>query len=314
VTIRNYRPGDEAAQASIYNAATGSLPGCKPATVDDLRRRSQAPDFDSGLWFYAEDGGQIVGYCSAQANGRIGFPWCRPGSERFAEPLFSATLESLRARRLGRAYAAYAASWTTQADFFLAQKFIRAREIVNFVQDLTNLPTLLLQTHAGVSPLEPADIPAIMAMAPELWRDRTAADLRKDWFENPQVPSDSLFAVRSRVDRQPIAVGRLIENPNYADPTKVDATQPCFRLGAFGTEGLTHKPINGLFSLVLPRSRNAMAGALDLLAHAAARHDSTTTRTLAAQASSDTPHLLTFYQSHFQRQASFPVFERVLST
>jgi hypothetical protein len=314
VTIRNYRPGDETAQAAIFNAAAGSLPGCKPASVDDLRRRAQAPSFDPNLWFYADEGGEIVGYCSAQPNGRIGFPWCKPGSERLAEPLLAAALDGLRARGTGRAYAAYAASWTAQADFFLAHEFVRAREIVNFVQELTNLPTLLLQTHAGVSPLEPADIPAVMAMTPELWRDRTAADLRKDWFENPQAPADSLFAVRSRVDREPIAVGRLIENPSYADPTKVDATQPCFRLGAFGTEGLTHKRINGLFSLILPRSRNAMAGALDLLAHAAARHDSSNTRTLAAQASSDTPHLVTFYQSHFQRQASFPVFERTLSS
>jgi hypothetical protein len=313
VTIRNYRPGDETAQAAIFNAVAGSLPGCKPAAVEDLRRRMNGPGFEPGLWFYADEGGRIVGYCTAQANGRIGFPWCEAGSETFADTLFSAAITALRNRGVQRAYAAYSASWTSQADFFLAHEFKRSREIFNFVQELTNLPTLLLQTHAGVTPLQPADIPAIMAMAPELWRDRTVADLRQDWFENPQVPADSLFAVRSRVDGQPIAAGRLIENPTYADPTKVDSTQPCFRLGAFGTEGLTHKRINGLFSLVLPRSRNAMAGAMDLLAHAAARHDSAITKALAAQASSDTPHLVAFYQSHFQKQASFPVFERVLS-
>ena len=109
VTIRNYRPGDETAQAAIFNAAAGSLPGCKPASVDDLRRRTQAPSFDPNLWFYADEGGEIVGYCSAQANGRIGFPWCKPGSERFAEPLFAAAGRSA-CRGLGRAYAAYAAS------------------------------------------------------------------------------------------------------------------------------------------------------------------------------------------------------------
>jgi hypothetical protein len=156
-------------------------------------------------------------------------------------------------------------------------------------------------------------VPAVMAMAPELWRNLSAEDLRREWFENPQAPPSTLFAVRNRVDHQPIAVGRLIENPAFADPAKVDATQPCFRLGAFGTEGMSHKRINGLFSLVLPRSRNAMGSALDLLAHAAAQHDGAVSKCIAAQVPSDAPHLLTFYKSHFQRQASFPVFERTLT-
>jgi hypothetical protein len=313
VSIRRFQAGDEVAQVAIFNTAAGSLPGCKLATVEDLRRRMAAPMADPDLVHVAEDGGKLVGYCSAQTNGRISFPWCLPGHEGQSGPLFEATLAALKQRGVRPAFAAYASSWTAQADFFLAQKFTRAREIVNFIQELTNLPTLLVQSGDSVTPLEPADVPAVMAMAPELWRNQSADVLRREWFENPLAPPSTLFAVRNRVDQQPIAVGRLIENPAYADPAKIDATQPCFRLGAFGTEGMSHKRVNGLFSLVLPRSRNAMGSALDLLAHAAAQHDGAVSKSIAAQVPSDAPHLLTFYKSHFQKQASFPIFERTLT-
>lgn len=313
MAIRRFQPGDEAAQVAVFNAAAGALPGCKPATVEDLRRRQSAPMANPDLVFVAEVENDVVGYCSAQTNGRISFPWCLPDYEQVAGELFESTLHALKQFGVGIAIAAYADSWTAQSDFFLAQKFVRAREMVNFIQELTNLPTLLLQSHDAVSPLMPNDVPAVMAMAPELWRNLSAEDLRREWFENPEAPASSLFAVRNRVDQQPIAVGRLIENPNYADPSKVDSSQPCFRLGAFGTEGMSHKRINGLFSLVLPRTRNAMGSALDLLAHAAAQHDGSISKSIAAQVPSDATHLLTFYKSHFQKQSSFPIFERSLS-
>jgi hypothetical protein len=312
VPIRQFQPGDEVVQAAIFNETASARPGYKPATADDLRRRTRSPSFAAELWLYAVEGGSVVGYCMAQANGRVGYPWCKPGFERFAEPLFEAILAALRARKVPRAYAAYASSWTEQAAFFLGHGFAQKREMVNFIQELTNLPTLLFQSHAAVSPLQPSDVPAILAMAPPLWPGFSAESLRHDWFENPILPPESLFVVRSRMNQHPIAVGRLVENDKYADPAKVDASQPCFRLGAFGTEGLAHKRLNGLFSVVMPADSNGTSGALDLLAHAAAKFDGGGIHSLAAQAPSDVPHLVAFYESHFVRQGSFPVFERSL--
>jgi hypothetical protein len=118
--------------------------------------------------------------------------------------------------------------------------------------------------------------------------------------------------IRSRTDQQPLAAARVIDNPAYADPKAVDATQPCFRLGAFGTEGLAHKRINGLFSLVLPRARSAMAVAHDLLGYAASHLAGSKASAIAAQVPSDSQHLFAFFQSRFRQQASFPVFERSL--
>ena len=45
MTIRTFRPGDDIAQVSIYNEAAASLPKFKPATVDEIRRRTRAADF-----------------------------------------------------------------------------------------------------------------------------------------------------------------------------------------------------------------------------------------------------------------------------
>ena len=42
--IRSYQPGDELAQARIYNTAAGSLPGFKPAKPEEITRRFHAGD------------------------------------------------------------------------------------------------------------------------------------------------------------------------------------------------------------------------------------------------------------------------------
>ena len=90
--IRNYQEGDESRQAAIYNEAAGPLPKFKPTTVEEVRRRCRARDFDPGTRFYAEDGGQVVGYAMFQPNGRVNFPWCLPDHAAAAEPLFEAYL------------------------------------------------------------------------------------------------------------------------------------------------------------------------------------------------------------------------------
>src|SRR5713101_7577577 len=62
VSIRCYEPGDENAQVAIYNEAAGPLPKFKPATLDEVRRRCRAADFDPSTRFYAVEGDRPVGY------------------------------------------------------------------------------------------------------------------------------------------------------------------------------------------------------------------------------------------------------------
>jgi hypothetical protein len=87
---------------------------------------------------------------------------------------------------------------------------------------------------------------------------------------------------------------------------------PCFRLGAFGTEGMTTKRINGLFSFLAADGRDTQPFALDLLGYAAYKLQDTDVETFAAQVPSDAGHLLRFYKQYFQRQGSFPILERPL--
>ena len=53
MTIRTFQPGDELAQAGLFNAAACPLPGFKPAQADDVKRRTRARGFDPAARFFA---------------------------------------------------------------------------------------------------------------------------------------------------------------------------------------------------------------------------------------------------------------------
>jgi hypothetical protein len=312
MTIRTFEPGDEAAQVGIYNEATAELPRFKPATLDEVRRRCRAPDFDPSTRFFALADGRPVGYAGFHANGRVSFPWCRKGHEALAEPLLGHALCQMKARGLTRAFAAYRDDWPTVREFFTKHGFAPAREMVNFVLDLVDMPTPSARASSSISPLTPADVPAVLALGAGVLRSRTAAELEAHLFGNPYFGPESLFALRSRTDGAPLAVGVLIANPAYANPKQVDSAMPCFRLGAFGTEGTQTKRINGLFSFLTGDTRDVAPFALDLLGYASIRLQDTPVETFGAQAPSDAAYLMRFYKQHFRRQGSFPVFEREL--
>jgi hypothetical protein len=307
VTIRNYRPGDEEAQVAIYNEAAGRLPKFKPAQVQDVRRRVQAREFDPSAWFYAVDGTQVVGYATLQPNGRVNYPWCRPGQEAAAEPLFQKVWESLKSRNIKTAFAAYRGDWPPVLEFFDRQGFQRVREMINFVLDLGDMPTPSAKPRNLITPLERADLPAVLRLGAGVLRADTVADLEQHLFHNPYFPAGAAYVLRSRAGAEPLAVGLFIENPAYADPRQVDANMPCFRLGAFGTEGMTTKRINGMFSVLAHAGPNLNPLGLDLVGHAAFRLSRSDIGTFAAQAPSDAVHLVRFYQGHFKRQGSFPI-------
>ena len=105
------------------------------------------------------------------------------------------------------------------------------------------------------------------------------------------------------------AVSLLVLDDRFADPTKIDSSMPCFRLGAFGTERQRHKRVNGLYSCVFVDEHD---GDLLLAASLAAISGKSTLNHLAAQAPSDAPALCAWYDRHFERQGSFPILSRPL--
>jgi hypothetical protein len=311
MAIRTFQPGDETAQVSIYNEAAAALPKFKPATLDEIRRRCYAPDFDPGTRFFAIVDGQPVGYVSFHTNGRVSYPWCRKGHEDQAGPLFERMLQVMQERGLRRAFAAYRGDWPTVHEFFRARDFRLTREMVNYWLDPTDMPTPSARRSYPVTPVAPPDIPAIFALAPEALRVSSPAALEKHLLCNPYFPASSVFALRDRSDSTIVAAAVLVLDPAYTDPRQVDAAMPCFRLGAFGTEGMQTKRINGLLSFVARNEPEFKPMALDLIAHAVFRLHRSEGIALGAQVPSDVPHLAAFYQHHFRRQGSFPIWERV---
>ncbi len=107
--IRTYQPGDDVAQVSIYNEAAADLPKFKAATLDEIRRRARAADYDPSTRFVAVVDRRPVAYAVFQTNGRVSYPWCRKGHETAAQPLFERVLAdhedakpATRLRRLSR--------------------------------------------------------------------------------------------------------------------------------------------------------------------------------------------------------------------
>src|SRR5262249_54474152 len=142
LTIRTFQPGDEAAQAAIYNEAAADLPKFKPATAQEVQRRTRARDLDPAMPFFALDGDRPDGDALLNPNSRVSCRWCLKGQEAHAGPLFRQVLDAMRQRGHRRAFAAYRADWQPVTDFLGANGFTVAHEMVNFVTEILDLPTV----------------------------------------------------------------------------------------------------------------------------------------------------------------------------
>jgi hypothetical protein len=309
--IRTFRPGDDASQVSIYNEAAADLPKFKAATLDEVRRRARAAEYDPSTRFVAVVDGRPVAYAGFHTNGRVSYPWSRKGHDAAAQTLFERVLRAMKERGLARAFAAYRADWPVQQEFFQKNGFQTRREMVNFTLDLVDMPTPMARPSSTVGPATPDDIPAILEFGANILLVHDRAALEMYLFHNPYFPADSVFVLRNRAGA-PLAAGLLVANPQYANSLQVDAAMPCFRLGAFGTEVMQTKRINGLFSFLAPDGRDVNPMALDLLGYAAYKLRDSDVDTFGAQVPSDAGHLLRFYKQYFQRQASFPILDRPL--
>ncbi|MBN9520002.1 hypothetical protein J0H58_15990 [bacterium] len=313
MTVRTFQPGDERTQAALYNGAAFALPGFKPATEDDVRRRTRARGFDPGSRFYAVENDQVVGYCVLEADqGRIGYPWCLKGYEAAVEELFVAALTAARERGLRKLLTAYRRDWDAVLGFFAARGFQKARDVVNYAADPVDLPTIADRGGKLVRRLTRADIPLLAEMGRGVIRVPDE-QLERYVFASPYFPAESFLVVDGAHGTGPVAVGVGLDNPNWADVKKVDPLAPCFRMGAFGTEGLNSKRVNGLFSYVVIKPEHALPAGLALLAEINQELTEGSVATLAAQCPTDAPHLLNFYARYFKEQGRFPVLELELT-
>lgn len=312
MNIRPFQPGDEVIQAGLYNVAAFSLPGFKPATAEEVKRRTRGRGYNPKSRFYAEVNGQVVGYCTLEPEqGRISFPWCKMGFEAAAPLLFNAAEEAARSIGLTSIFAAYRRDWNPVLQFFLDHGFQLVRHMVNYWTDPVDLPTRVTRSKLPIDRLKPDDVPALAAMGAGIIR-LSEDKLEQYLFSNPYFPVEAFLVLRDRDGKTPIAIGVGLESGTYADVKKVDPLAPCFRLGAFGTEGLNTKRVNGLFSYVVADPANALTAGLALLSEASQEMTEETVTALAAQCPSTAPHLLNFYSRYFKEQGRFPILEKQL--
>jgi len=311
--IRNYRPGDEEVQARIYNTAAGPLPAFKPATTLEVARRYPPGDPDAGSRFYALDGpdGAVVGYALFNPSGRVSYPWCLPGAEGARGLLLDAVLTALGDRGIAEATAAYRSDWSPVLDFFDGRGFRPARDMVNFLAEIADLPGTPVPKGVGFGPVGRDDLPRIVALGRSLIDGDDFGRLAASLWDNPWYGSESLFALRADGGRGPVAGAAVaVTRDGYADPARLDAAMPCFRLGAFGTERERHKRINGMVSFLFDDEATGEA----LLAEAARRLAAAGLVHAAAQAPTDRGDLIAFYERHFRRQGAFPILSLHLPT
>lgn len=311
MNIRTFQPGDEVAQAALFNVSAFALPGFKAATADDVKKRTRARGFDPTARFYAEVGGQLVGYCALEPDqSRISFPWCKKGHEAAAGPLFDAALASARARGLTKVFAAYRRDWHPVLQFLTDRGFAVAREIINYWADPVDLPTLVNRSRLPIDRLRREDVPAVAAMGRGIIR-LPDDKLESYFFANPYFPAEAVLVLRAP-DSSPKAVAIGLESSTYADVKRVDPLAPCFRLGAFGSEGLNVKRVNGLFSYLVASPQESLTAGLALLSEASQEMTDGTVTALAGQCPSDAPHLVGFYTRYFKEHGRFPMLEKVL--
>jgi hypothetical protein len=308
--IRCHLPGDEVAQVRIYNQAAGGLPGFKPGTPEEVARR-YAADPDSASRFYAVEGGDLVGYAVFGPNGRVSYPWCLPGAEAWREPLLEAVLAAMRERDLAAARAVYRADWSPVLEFFRQHEFVESHRMINYVADVSQLPARgQLPSDRVIVPLKTEEIPRLIGLGRSVFPEGDPAAIERFYGDNPfHEFAESLVALKDAGNGELRGAGVLVVNDRFADPTKIDAAMPCFRLGALGTERERHKRVNGLFSAVFA---DAIAGESLLSWLVATRARPAGLTHLAAQVPSNAPDLCDWYDRFFQRQGSFPILERRL--
>jgi hypothetical protein len=150
-----------------------------------------------------------------------------------------------------------------------------------------------------------------VALAPSLFSGTDAQAIeRYFWNHSFYRFPENLYVLKESNSGEILGAYVLVIDDRFADPTKIDAAMPCFRLGVFGTERQRHKRVNGLFSCVFA---DQDAGELMMkLEPVWSRASAAGLTHIAAQAPSDVPAVCALYDLYLQRQGTFPILARPL--
>ncbi len=312
-TIRSFTTGDDAARVGIFNEAAAGLPKFKPATLDEIRRRTHGRDFDPA------DAVLRRGQRAA-----AGIRYVSDQRARFASP-GAARAANASPNRCSSASSGDEDSWS-QAHLRRLSRRLDGQTTSSWPMASATRTTWSTSywTWPTCRRLRPATAPGISAAdarmtyppwlplcrtrwALPIWRPWNATSCTTRTF-HPMPPS----SLRGKTEGQLAAAGILIVNPAYADPTQVDCGH-----AVFPARGVRHRrnddeahqwPVQ-FPDAGRPRCQPARPRPARLCLADAGDTD---VSTVAAQVSSAVPHLLRFYERYFRKQGSFPIFEREL--
>jgi hypothetical protein len=198
-------------------------------------------------------------------------------------------------------------------DFLRGHQFIQIRSMINYVAEKSRLPVLdRLPATRLVTNLKRDELPDLATLMPASFGKVDVATLGRFFWENPFYAfPDHLLALKDADSGNLRGISLMVLDDRFADPTKIDSSMPCFRLGAFGTETQRHKRVNGLYSCLFV---DEVDGDLLLAASLASISGKFTLNYFAAQAPDDAPALCAWYDRHFEHQGSFPILSRPLSS
>ena len=307
--IRTYQPGDEQAQARIYNAAAGSLPAFKPASPEEIARRYQGDDADPGIAVLRRGrwrGRGLCGVLRERAHQLSLVPARGGGGARAAAA--SRPRSRWTAAAMPEAWAAYRADWSAVLDFLRGHGFVEKRQMINYLADVSRMPGpprsargsghRAARTRRGL-PARGAGPEAVLRRSSRVRSRRSSGRIRIT--TSPRASSRSRSAADGRVlGGLPAGDERPVRRPEQDRRRHALLPPRRLRHRARATQArqravlLRRSPTSPKASCC---SRHPIGG---VHAQAGLTH-------VAAQAPSDAVALCAFYDRIFQRQGAFPI-------
>jgi hypothetical protein len=303
LNIRGYLPSDEIQLAEFANRIGAAHSQWKPVTPSGLLRRIRTKLYDPAGIFIAEENEALQGYIITQPDGRIHSPVCLPST---SEGLFTTAFE--RIRSIGKCPFFLIDSTHTETIRELSSLGFEAQfDLFNYIQRLTELPTMYLRRSMTIEPIQEKDLADCTEIAPSNW-GWTVESIRNRYMNNHNFSQESIFLIRQ--GKQLAGIGILVDDRTFPVANQWEGWNSGIRAGSFGVDHLLAEPMTGMFSILIAPGKDAVSIGLDLLGHANELISDDQLEVIAAQVRSDSPELKSFYDRFFRHQNTLTLLKK----
>src|SRR5262249_42473212 len=155
---------------------------------------------------------------------------------------------NMKGRGFTAAWATYRTDWPPVLNYLRRHGFAEIRSMINYVAETSSFSVLdQLPPTRLVTKLKRDELPDLAKLMRARLGKLDVETLGRYFWENSFYAfADHLLALKEAGSGNVRGISLLVVDDRFADPTKIDPSMPCFRLGAFGTENQRHKRVNGL--------------------------------------------------------------------